>query len=264
LIPILYPQYCLPRVAKIFKKYFLDLSETSDIVFCDSKCSQQDFINFIKSLGGKVASSSVIRLGCEIPTNQDSSIPQLMEQEFILFVSTIERRKNHDVLYKAYHNLLKKHNKNKIPKLVFVGRKAWGVSELLSDINLDPVTKDQILILSNISDEQLSWLYKKALFVCYPSFYEGWGLPISEALLHGKFVLASNTSSIPEIAGNLVEYVDPYSATEWESKLEYYFGNRQELVRREKLIQSEFEGDSWESCAQTIIIELQEMNSSLR
>ena len=78
----------------------------------------------------------------------------------------------------------------------------------------DPDTKEQFIFLHNVSDEELSWLYDHCLFSIYPSFYEGWGLPIAESIAHGKPCLASNTSSMPEIAGDLLTYFSPYSSDE--------------------------------------------------
>ena len=97
------------------------------------------------------------------------------KQPFILFVSTIERRKNHEVLYRAYHLLARQGTIESLPKLVFVGMPGWGVGDLLKEIELDPLTRGMIIQLHHVSDGELSYLYKKALFCVFPSLYEGVG-----------------------------------------------------------------------------------------
>jgi glycosyltransferase involved in cell wall biosynthesis len=78
----------------------------------------------------------------------------------------------------------------------------------------DPETKDKFVILEQASDEELSWLYENCQFSVYPSFYEGWGLPIAESIAHGTPCICSNTSSMPEIAGDLLTYFSPASTDE--------------------------------------------------
>lgn len=63
-------------------------------------------------------------------------------------------------------------------------------------------------------DHELAYLYRNCLFTVYPSFYEGWGLPIGESLWFKKPVVASKTSSMAEVGGNMVDYVDPYSPSD--------------------------------------------------
>ncbi len=78
----------------------------------------------------------------------------------------------------------------------------------------DPHTRDQFVILEDTTDEELTWLYQHCAFTVYPSFYEGWGLPIAESLAHGIPCLSSNTSSMPEIAADLMSFFDPASTDE--------------------------------------------------
>ncbi|MBC7943033.1 glycosyltransferase, partial [Candidatus Saccharibacteria bacterium] len=78
----------------------------------------------------------------------------------------------------------------------------------------DPDTKDLFVFLHDASDEELSWIYDHSLFSVYPSHYEGWGLPVAESIAHGVPCIASNTSSIPEIAGDLIPYFSPTSTDE--------------------------------------------------
>src|SRR5207247_4170450 len=132
--------------------------------------------------------------------------------------STIQSRKNFDLLYRLWRRFSEQ-NRPETPKLVIVGRKGFGSSDLLWQISRDPFVQQSITLLHRVSDAELSWLYRNCLWTLYPSFYEGWGLPISESLAHGKYCLASNTSSIPEAGQGLIQLLDPLDFRAWHDCL---------------------------------------------
>ncbi|MET3119258.1 glycosyltransferase involved in cell wall biosynthesis [Undibacterium sp. GrIS 1.8] len=218
LIPVLFPQYCVGEVARRFKEYFTQLSWGSEAVLCISEQTKRDYISLCSELGAPARQTCVIPLGDNVPSELGAISKQVLdivEEPYILFVSTIERRKNHEVLYRAYHLLAKAGHYKILPKLVFVGMPGWGVGDLLKDIELDPLTHGFILQLNHVNDAELNQLYKRALFCVYPSLYEGWGLPVGEALALGKVVISSNYGSLPEVGGDLVKYVDPWNPQAW-------------------------------------------------
>jgi glycosyltransferase involved in cell wall biosynthesis len=143
--------------------------------------------------------------------NSSNHIPlkkQDIPENYILFVGTLEPRKNLKRLIEAYARL-SYDLKYKYPLLIAGGR-GWGdmaLSDLIQNLNL----KDHIHLLGYVDDETLESLYAHCSFLAYPSLYEGFGLPIIEAAKYGKRVLTSNTSSMPEVAGDYGVYVDPLS-----------------------------------------------------
>ena len=220
LIPVLYPQYCVSDVASWFKNYLIDMTWSADGVVCISDNTRRDYLALVNQLGLPSRRVEVIKLGGSLPPQTGGApiskeVRDVLDERFFLFVSTIERRKNHEVLYRAYHLIRKENPDVELPRLVFVGMEGWGVAELMGDIRLDPLTKGDIVILPHVSDSELSLLYAQCEAFLYPSLYEGWGLPISEALQFGRPVFSSNTGSIPEVGGDLVRYLDPWSPREW-------------------------------------------------
>ena len=251
-IPIKFPQYCCFDSSKLFKEYFISLSSVSDMVICISNKSKSDLRNVLFRLGCNIPKLEVVHLASwnkkETTTKNESDFcfgHNIELGKFILFVSTVERRKNHELLYKAYHILLERYERDTVPTLVFVGMKGWGVEDLYKDIKLDPLIKDKILFLGRVDDVELEKLYKNCLFVCFPSFYEGWGLPVQEAFSFGKFVISSNGGSLPEVGGELAEYADPYNASEWAEKIYYFSNNLNELTQREEKIKQLYQARSW-------------------
>lgn len=223
LIPVIYPQYCVGNVANLFKSYFLEIADGSDLILCISKQSEADLNDMLHRTGGARPPTRVIPMGDNVPASGNAvitpAVKAICEEPFILYVSTIERRKNHEVLYRAYHRLCSQGKRANLPKLIFVGMQGWGVNELIKDIELDPLTHGLIVQLNHVSDTELRRLYDAAMFCVFPSLYEGWGLPVGEALSLGKAIICSNRGSLPEVGGDLVHYIDSWNPQAWADEI---------------------------------------------
>lgn len=145
------------------------------------------------------------------PDKEDMSEENIKEKynidgKYMLFVSTLQPRKNLTRLIEA----LSKIEKSVKIKLVVVGRKGWKYEEILSAPKKYGV-EDKVIFLNFVPDEDLTLLYKEAELFVMPSLYEGFGLPVLEAMKNGCPVAASNTSSLPEAGGDAAAYFDPDS-----------------------------------------------------
>ncbi len=129
-----------------------------------------------------------------------------LPERFILFVGTLEPRKNIEGLMRAFAGI-----KGQIPhKLVIVGGRGWkfsGIFDLVKRLDIE----DDIIFTDYVLAGDLPVIYNLADIFCYPSFYEGFGLPVLEAMACGTPVLTSNVSSLPEVAGNAALLFDPRS-----------------------------------------------------
>jgi glycosyltransferase involved in cell wall biosynthesis len=257
-IPVKLPHLCVGDVAGKFSHYFSDVAWCADEIFCISKCSRDDLKELLEQLGTPIPKLTIVKLGCEISevdTQPEISneVQFLLGKKYLLFVSTIERRKNHEVLYKAYTRLVdsKVHD---LPLLVFVGMPGWGMNDFITDLNLDPRVKGNIIQLNNVSDPELTLLYKNCWFTVYPSLYEGWGLPVAESLAFGKYCLASSAASIPEIAGDLLDYVDPWDVPAWSNNIKYLIENPDVIRQKELRISKEYSSTKWSDTAESILV----------
>lgn len=131
---------------------------------------------------------------------------QLRPNGFWLTVATIEPRKNHKRLLLAYSRL--KESNPDCPPLVLVGGTGWMVEDLTSHVKELRLGVD-VIPTGYIDDSALAWLYRNCLAFVYPSLFEGFGMPVLEAMTMGAPVIASNNSSIPEIVGTAGQLVDP-------------------------------------------------------
>jgi glycosyltransferase involved in cell wall biosynthesis len=257
LIPYRFPHLYSGDVSARFARYFVSLAWCADHVFCISENTRRDLLAFLdESHHTRRPPCTVIRLGCDasMPDAQriGPAVKALLTQEFILYVSTVERRKNHEVLYRAYVRLVEAGVHN-LPTLVFVGMRGWGVGDLLQDIRLDPRVAGKILLLDRTNDDELNALYAHCRFTVYPSLYEGWGLPIAEGMAHGKFCLASNASSIPEVGGALVETLDPWDLPAWTDRLAALFADPEEIDRLNARVKSDYRPPTWEQASAQLL-----------
>lgn len=253
-IPLLFPQFVL-QPPQGFGTYLACLTEYSDMVLCISRHTQQDYERAVKKMALDVPPTRVVTLGADIPDSVGAAAcPAGFGREgddrpYVMFVSTIERRKNHALLYQAWARM---RDEGFEPyRLIFVGRRGYGVGELLNDIALDPRTQRDIQILDHVTDAELLWLYRNAAFTVYPSLYEGWGLPVVESLCHGKFCLAATGSSLSEAGGDWAEYIDPLDVVGWARRLRYYMEHPDEIQLRNGHIGSQLRPTMWtDTCEQ--------------
>jgi len=220
IIPILFPQYFLPETARQFSLCFNEIFRVADIVIFTSEVVRQDVLTYCKDQKLALRNTRVVplgsitsRIGVELPTK----LPVGLERDrYILFVSTIEPRKGHEMLLSVWKRLLQAPACQETRfNLVFVGRKGWLVDELLDRFESEPCVGVSLHILTNIDDRALAQLYANAAFCVYPSVYEGFGLPIVESFRHGKAVLASTGGAIPEVVAGMSPCLDPLNEDLW-------------------------------------------------
>jgi glycosyltransferase involved in cell wall biosynthesis len=263
ILPIQSPHFFVTDIAPRFAKYFTDVAWCADKILCISDYSRRSLLQFLQEVEAPIPELSVVRLGSDVsdPIQPASaSIVNILRKRYVLFVSTIERRKNHEILYRAYTRLIDSGAIN-IPLLVFVGMPGWGVNDLLADFQFDPRIQSYIRMLNHISDNDLAYLYRHAEFTVYPSLSEGWGLPVAESLAHGKFCLASNKASIPEVGGDLIDYIDPWDIRAWTEKLKRYFDHPELVAEKEAKIRLKYHATTWNETSTFILEEAKKLST---
>jgi len=127
-------------------------------------------------------------------------------QQFILMLGTLEPRKNHILLIQAYQRYL--HQARTPLPLLIGGGEGWQFQQIFQSVDAAGLEKD-VKFLGFVPWEDMPWLYNAATLFIYPSRYEGFGLPVAEAMRCGTPVITSNVSSLPEVAGNAALTIDP-------------------------------------------------------
>ncbi len=165
---------------------------------------------------------------------------------YLLYVGTLQPRKNILTLINAFAEL--KHIQPEL-QLIIVGKRGWLYERVFAEIEQLGV-EDSVFVSGFISDQQLAFLYQNAITLVLPSFYEGFGLPILEAMSFNCPVVSSFAASLPEIGGNACLYFDPNSSLDLKDKLTEIIRNhdlRQELIKKGKQRIKEF---SWNKCGE--------------
>lgn len=244
----------------IIQKLFLKKSlVNADKIIAISKATKKDIMDFFKIKEEKI---EVIYNGTNFVESEDLSENTKNEiQEkfkiktapFLFFLSTIEPRKNIPTLIKAFNYV--KSKKETDLKLILAGGLGWKYEEVIKLFE-ESKYKDDIIMPGYISKEEKKYLYDNASIFVYPSLYEGFGLPILEAMSNKCLVLTANNSSLPEVGGDASYY--------YENVLDYEeLGNKileviniseEEKVKRIEKGLEQAKKFTWEKCAKETLI----------
>jgi glycosyltransferase involved in cell wall biosynthesis len=228
LIFIRYPQYYSFFDRKIHLWKFKKAAHTADKIIAISEQTKRDIIQYLKINENKV---EVIYQVCHkaFKEQQSSELIQITREKFnlpdrfILNVGTIENRKN-------LLNIVKAINGTNIP-LVVVGKKTKYFTKIQDFIKKNKL-ENQIHFLEGVSMDELAVIYKLADIFVYPSFFEGFGIPVIEALFSKTVTITSNTSCLPEAGGPDSVYIDPNNYLDIQSKIKFLWDNESERKRR--------------------------------
>jgi glycosyltransferase involved in cell wall biosynthesis len=207
-----HPETAFPTVSAYLNKVVPEAVERADVVAAISQATKQSLITHYHTPAEKIV---VIPCGVG-PQFQRVTDPVALaevrskfalQQPFIFSVGTLEPRKNHIGLIRAFHEMQQKKPSSML--LAIAGGKGWMYEEtqdLVKELRLE----EQVRFLGRISEHELITLYSLAEMFAYPSFFEGFGIPPLEAMACGVPVITSNTSSLPEVAGDAALLVDPH------------------------------------------------------
>lgn len=210
-----------PAKDRLLMDIFLPLTlSRSSAVITDSWASRNDLIQFFSVPPSKIR---VIYLGVDerfffrLSDNERRGVLRRygLKEGYVLFVGVLQPRKNLERLLYAFALLLPK---VKCHPLVIVGKLGWGVRRLIRLVNSLGL-RDCVKFVGYVPDEDLPALYQGAAVFVYPALWEGFGLPILEAMASGVPVLTSNTSSLREIAEGAAALVDPLSVRDISGNL---------------------------------------------
>ena len=218
LIPLIHPEWHTLR--DYFDGPVRKTAMMADMILTDSNHTRKDVIEHYNIPPEKV---KVIYPGLMHKLDFSHRDIQILDKfnirdEYIMSVSTIEPRKNLRGLINGFIAYKQTHIHSKL-KLVLVGGIGWD-NEFENEISRLNQYRDSIILTGFVSDKELSSLYQFALAVAYVSFYEGFGLPLLEALTAGKAVISSNATSMPQVCGKVACYCDPYEIESIEDAID--------------------------------------------
>ena len=214
LIPIEYPEYARPAGAAQHRTRISTIVELADSVIVNSAATGQSLKD--RYLEGRQIDVRVALLGTRDIAH---SIKQTLDVPFFLCVGTIEPRKNHLLLLNLWRQMAETMEARTIPRLVIVGRRGWENEQIVDMLDRCPALKGHVEEINGCSDQKMYGLLRNARALLMPSFAEGYGMPVAEALSIGTPVIASDLPALREAGGVVPDFLDPLDGLSWKAHI---------------------------------------------
>ncbi len=228
-----HPEWFYKSTNEYFRNELKECAKKSDKIIADSEYTKADIINCYGIDSNKIETiyDAIYPAKFFEKEGKKPSFKNVEKDNFILSVSAVHVYKNQVGLIEAYV-AFRERNLDSNLKLVITGplRKDMKLNEVCKDENI----RKNIIFTGYVSDEELVWLYKNCYFFMFVSFFEGFGLPILEAMSCRKAVVCSNTTSMPEVGGDAVVYCNPYDKESIIDAMELVVNDEQQKANYEK------------------------------
>ena len=262
---LLYPETFPAKDAFLHKLYVREAITKADHLIAITEATKQDIIKFYNINPAKI---SVVYHGVDkdrfrlMKKGEEHLITEVktkynITKPYILYIGNVQPRKNIQGLIKAYQKLRKTTGHNY--QLVIAGAKAWLVDEVMKEIG--DSYRDDIIFTGRFEDAELTPLLWGADLFVLPSFYEGFGLPILEAMACGVPTVVADTPSLVEVGGEASLSFDPHNIDDMAKVLDNIISNldlRQTMRTKGLERAEEF---SWERCAKETVKIIEKVNS---
>ena len=258
LIQIDNPEYVDEKATHAFRRSLVDVGEIANFFTSNSAFVARELRRFLAKEMDLQTPIHPVPLATEMslsppePWAEESLRAEFGEAGYVLCVSTIEIRKNHLYLVRIWQELMRSGRTN-LPKLVFVGKWGWEIDHLQELLHQTNYLDGMVKVLNGVSDSMLASLYRNSLFSVYPSFAEGWGLPIGESLVLGKPCISAGVTSMPEVGGKLVRYVDPVDLATGLAAVTRLLDDPADLQAWSGRIEAEFRPRAWTEFAEELL-----------
>lgn len=229
-IPLMTPEHCAQRLVEDFCQWFSTLIFEVDGAVTNSQWSALDVRHYAaRLLPGLSLPVHPIALNGDMRaylSKRDVAASDILRHilppagSFVLCVGTLESRKNHLLLFRAWQTLLERHDAARVPLLICLGKAGWLFDEAAEYLRARPALNAKIMLISSVTDSALETLYRESLFTLFNSFYEGWGLPVTESLSFGTLPLVSCNTSLAEAGGRAAVYFRGDDLADLLAKLE--------------------------------------------
>lgn len=245
LIPISHPEYFLPGQRRKHVERMRVMLTTGCGIIVNSRHTEAAVLAHAAQMGLKAPPMVVAPLAAAVRT-AGAAGPRPLAQPYFVILSTIEPRKNHLLLLHLWRQLVERHGAAAVPRLYVVGQRGWEYENVFDLLERCEALNGVVVHLSRCSDAELANLLAHAQALLMPSFAEGFGLPVAEALAAGVPVIASDLPAIREIAADIPEYADPIDGRRWTELVLDYARPDSPLRRAQCARMAGFHALTWE------------------
>ncbi len=255
LVPLRRPEWCNHLLVRSFREWMRTLLPLCDYVFAISHATATDVAAYAQQQGmalpGTIVTLPIGTTPWHPVERRSARLPP--PGSYALIVSTIEARKNHLLLFRVWRRLLEEMPRERVPTLVFAGRIGWLVDDLMQQIANADYLGGKLVFVDSPSDSELAALYAGCLFTLFPSFFEGWGLPVTESLAFGKPCIISNCTSLPEAGGDLARSFDPDNLHDAYAVIREVIEDPAGLAQWEAKVRREFKPVPWSATVDALL-----------
>jgi glycosyltransferase involved in cell wall biosynthesis len=241
-IPVTHPEYCRPRERHVHARRLDTMLSTAAAVVTNSSATLQALSAYAIDRGLTMPPAIAAPLAAAA-FSADADRRPLAEPYFVM-LSTIEPRKNHWMMLQVWRRLVERHGEA-APRLVVVGQRGWECENVLDLLERCESLRGFVLEKPVCSDLELVTYLRHAQALLFPSFVEGYGLPLVEALSLGVPAIASDLPVFREIADDIPEYLDPLDAIGWLRCIESFCQPDSPLRKNQLLKMSRFTPPAW-------------------
>lgn len=212
LIPLQYPEYARSGGAAEHHVRVRTILDNAAGVIANSQATLDALRPWMQVVGREPA-SVVAHLGTHLHA-QGSPLAQDGRPYFVC-IGTIEPRKNHLLLLNLWRRMAEEQGALEVPRLIIIGRRGWENEQVVDMLERCPALKDCVVEEGRLSDREVAALLPGARALLMPSFAEGYGMPVSEALSLGVPVICSDLPALREAGGGIPDYLDPLDGMGW-------------------------------------------------
>lgn len=257
LIPLLRPDWVDRETAERFARWVNSLPAIADGCFVNSASTRTDLLRLVPGFGSAACPDVEVvtldaRWHAEPTPGFDATGDKSVEREnAALMVATFEERKNHRLLFDTWSRLALEHG-SAMPRLICVGRSTAELATILP-LLARPELAGLVELRHDVSDQALHALYESCLFTIYPSAYEGWGMPVTESLCHGRVPVVARNSSLPEAGGELALYFESGPTDALAAAVRLVAFDPDWRREREALIGRDYRPRRWSDVARQVV-----------
>lgn len=254
IIPITHPQFFFGETLNNFMNYIGAYLQYADLIMASAQSTLDAIDVLLKQLELPAIPGIVTWLGSDfnLQKKEDGEVAEEAKKavesgNYVLMIGTIEPRKNHALVLDAFDHILFEKGMN----VIFAGRIGWNVEDFQKRMEKHPKKDKQFYFLQGMNDATIDYLYKHAFCVAFPTFNEGFGLPIIESYQRGVPVLASDIPILREVGGDYCSYFDPNSWESFANALQNWIEHPKEYEACKERLKT-YEPVTWDTVADTI------------
>ena len=269
LIPVRRPEWFSPARTDRFRTWLHASLEHTDTLLTLSRFTAADVsayaarhtlrlpaITVLKPGGSTLRPGALATGGADAGADIERGLPAA--DSYVLFVSTLEARKNHALAVQIWQRLMQEvragvREAASVPQLVFAGRIGTGVADVLQQLDNSRWLNGRIRLIREPGDAEIHALYRRCRFTLLPSLFEGWGLPLGESLAAGAPCLAASGTALPEAGGDLCQYFDPEDVSDAHRVVAHMLDTPGAVDAARAAIAARYRPRSWDDAAATIL-----------